>query len=989
MKFSYILQYSYFCPYVFIFLFMRKSLLSICSAVALCLPSVAFAQGTGEMPTYCAGSAPNSSEGNHYGPTSVTLSVNGVQAFSKTGISNSVNDFTSDCQADIKPGDEISVKLEGSIHLQWGVAEAYVDWNADGEFSDDETFILFENKVAGDLADYATSNSFSYTATFTVPATAVTGSFAFRIGGGEAHLHNSVAYDACTAPKRGKLITLRFNCVSSVNFSVPSASDYEHLSDLTFTANDEVLTAGTSVSLLSGTPVTINATPADGYQIASITVDGQPVANGGSFKLSSDMTKDDIEIVTGRGSYRLSIANEQNLEYSLTKVTGEEINLSSVLEGTELKLTVDVPATHVLLGVTLDGQPVQEADGAYYFTMPGNAASLVILSREKAIFEVSVVQPEIGGRVIVAYNNGESDITIDGKASVLEGSVLRFTNERSAGYTFSGYLVNGENYPSASYTVNGNVTVSAAFVEGVEYPVMKRYYTNNLGQQNRYIKKFTTEGTETPEVFSLTSLENDLVYYTTLNEKVEEGAIVDKTANPIMVLQGTASFSFTFETWRDSFSYSTYTCNPEIDWTQLAYYVDWNRNGEFIDENEYYTREQGSMASGKFANPTTKTVNIPDGVAPGTYRMRMVFYEPSSASADWTTALFTDASYGPCEIRNGVAYDFDIVIVKAELENERTVTIAANDSNAGTVTFDPAQESNTITTKDRFVIMEATPAEGASFINWVNSDNEEVSDKARFSYSGSADAAFTANFGWNINYRVADGSGYVSVKEGENVISTGSVVLPGTEITIVATPSADYSLQRMVVNGVTVETDENGSYSTTVNNGMVIEVYFVEQTYTFNVYTEGNGTWAAGVEADDATGLPLPFYSNGDFIAGNSELFFAAVPNEGETVESIVYVIGEEPFVVDVNTSYTYDDGEDCWKLDNGTVCFYCTPAGNVIVNVKFSGESHSIDGINVDSQSQTEYFNLQGIKVEAKNLTPGFYILKQDGKTAKKFIGK
>jgi|GEM_PF-1680818 hypothetical protein len=969
---------------------MRKSLLSIFSALALCVPSAGFAQGTGEMPTYCAGSATNSSEGNHYGPSSVTVSVNGQQAFSKTGISTSVSDFTSECQADIKPGDEISVKLEGSHHLQWGVAEAYVDWNADGEFSSDETFILFENRAAGDLADYATSNSFSYTATFTVPATAVTGSFAFRIGGGEAHLHNTVAYDACNAPRRGKLMTFRFNCVSSVNFAVPSASDYEHLSDLTFTANDDVLAAGTSVSLLSGTPVTINATPAAGYQIASITVDGQPVANGGSFNLSSDMSKDNIEIITGQSSYKLNIVNEHNLAYTLTKVTGEEIDSESVLEGTDLKLTLTVPNTHVLLGVILDGAPVQEADGAYYFTMPANAASLVISSREKVAFNVSVVQPEIGGRVIVTYNNGESDVTIDNEASVLEGSVLRFTNERNAGYTFNGYTVNGENYPSASYTVNSDVTVSALFVEGIEYPAMKRYYTNNLGQQNRYIKKFTTTDTQTPEVFSLTSLENDLVYYTTLNEKVEEGAIVDKTANPIMVLQGTTSFSFTFETWRDSFTYSSYTCNPEIDWTQLAYYVDWNGNGEFIDENEYYTREQGSMVSGKFANPTTKTVNIPDGVAPGTYRMRLIFNEPASASTDWTTAIFTDASYGPCELRNGVAYDFDIVIVKAELEKERTVTIAANDDNAGVVAFVPAQESNSLTTKDRFVIMEATPAEGASFINWVNSDNEEASVNRRFSYSGETDAAFTANFGWNLTYRVVEGSGSVSVNDGENALSSNSVVMPGTQITIAATPSADYGLQRIVVNGVTVEIEEDNTYTTTVNSGMNIEVYFVEQTYTFTVNAEGNGTWKAGVEADDATGLPLPFYSSGDFIASNSELFFAAIPNEGETVESIEYVLGDNQYTVDVNNSYTYEDGEDCWKLEDGTVCFYCTPgSGEVIVNVKFTTHSHSIDGINVDSQSEVEYFNLQGIKVEAKNLTPGFYILKQDGKTAKKFIGK
>ena len=57
-------------------------------------------------------------------------------------------------------------------------------------------------------------------------------------------------------------------------------------------------------------------------------------------------------------------------------------------------------------------------------------------------------------------------------------------------------------------------------------------------------------------------------------------------------------------------------------------------------------------------------------------------------------------------------------------------------------------------------------------------------------------------------------------------------------------------------------------------------------------------------------------------------------------------------------------------------------------IYVKFEGNVQDIDGIGMeDANGPTEYYNLQGVRVDAENLTPGFYIVRQGGKVAKVLI--
>lgn len=971
---------------------MKKTLLTLLCGAAM--PAMALAA---EMPTYCAGTAPYNSEGDHYGVSNYTIMVNGEEklTIAQSELSKNISDLTSSKEVNLKSGDQLTFKLDGGFHLQWGVAHLYADWNGDGEFSSDELYTLFENLASGDLEDYVT-DGFSYTTTtpITVPNGIHNGPVALRFISGEAIMHNPTAntYDPCTTIRRGKMVTIKANLQGTVDFAVPQASDYDHLSALTFSTADGALNGGETVNLQVGTEITVNATAAAGYSVASITVFDEPVENGGTFALSAALSKEDIDIITGQNSYALTVNNAMNFAYTLTKTTGEEINPAQVLEGTDLRLSVEVPEGKLLTGVVLGDVVLHEVDGAYTFTMPSQATTLEIMGREKQLYTITLNQPEQGGVIVVnglkKTDTGFENGTFASGDKTLEGEVLTLSFERESGYTFVKYTVNGSDFNGTTITVNENTTIGAVVEEGVEYPSLVRYYTNGVNQQNRYIKKFTTEGTETPVVFEATTVEElpFTVYEGPVNTKTDKGAIVDKTSNPIVVEQGTESFTYSFNVWEDAITTTvggtSVSCNTEIDWTQLAYYVDWNNDGDFTDEGEYVTRETGSMVSGKFrGKTTTKTVTIPENVKPGIYRMRLVFYEPSNSSTDWTLTVWDN-----CELRNGVAYDFNISIVPAEFANARTVTIASENEALGTVAFDE-YEGLSVSTKNKNVSFTATPAEGVEMLNWTNSDNEVVATSASYIYKGESDASFTAHFGYRLSYSV-EGEGTLSASVNGEAISSNKVLAPGTEVTFVATPTGDRSLQGVTVNGNVVEVNENGEFTVVMDKMTEVKAVFVDALYTITINVKGNGRCVAGMGYNDE-GMPSNEYSNGSLVGKDTDLYFAAVPYEGESVASITATNGGDPIAVDVNTQNSFDDGADDWRLSDGSICFYAAVTGNIVVTVEFT-QLGAIDGVEMDAANgEAEYFNLQGMKIDAKNLVPGMYIVRQGGKTTKAMINK
>ncbi len=183
------------------------------------------------FPEYCAGTAPNNSEGNHYGVFNGSLSVNGTEAFSFIS-RESIDDFTRTCIADVYPGDKIQLYVTGGEHTQWAQAIAYFDWNMDGTWSTtDEAYELFNNPLS------VVNNHMTE---IDVPENIATGSLGLRICSGEAPAYNNLGGGPCQARKRGRLQTLRIN-VREANTTGLEKTELTNEAKLFF-SNDQIHT---------------------------------------------------------------------------------------------------------------------------------------------------------------------------------------------------------------------------------------------------------------------------------------------------------------------------------------------------------------------------------------------------------------------------------------------------------------------------------------------------------------------------------------------------------------------------------------------------------------------------------------------------------------------------------------------------------------------------------------------------------------------------
>lgn len=220
-------------------------------------------------------------------------------------------------------------------------------------------------------------------------------------------------------------------------------------------------------------------------------------------------------------------------------------------------------------------------------------------------------------------------------------------------------------------------------------------------------------------------------------------------------------------------------------------------------------------------------------------------------------------------------------------------------------------------------------------------------------------------------------------------MQSGDVLAANAEVHFVATPREDMTLHSVTVNGKKVEVNENGEFTVTVTEATEVKAVFVDAQYAINLNYTGNGSIVAGLNFTD-NGMPENEYASGDLIGKDSEMYIAAVPQEGEKVISFTINNGGQITNVDVDTTNSFDDGLDDWRLEDGTICCYLLVDGDVDVTVEFSNLLGTIEGVESDAANgPVEYYNLQGMKVEAKHLTPGMYIVRQGGKSTKQLINK
>lgn len=657
--------------------------------------------------------------------------------------------------------------------------------------------------------------------------------------------------------------------VVTFDFAVPSASDYQNIASLTFTADGNTLTAGETVALKSGTEVTINVTPASGYSVASIEIDGVAVENGGSFVIEKNLAAAQIVITLAHEAYSLTVENPAGLDYTLTLATGGDLNLDKVLEGAQLKLVVDVPMTHILKNVLLGEEPLAAVAGEYTFAMPAANTVLTIDAAEKQKYAVYVVPVE-GGQISVAVNG--TDLTVDD--CLVAGQVVDVTATPADGYALGTVKVNGE-------------TLSGTQFE--------------IGEADAYIHAtFNPADQWNP---SLTFINNSSTSATT-----EDRVDVDLEVTGMSSVSEMMNSSVTVGAWV-RMTTRCYSGNVLFNYGGLNHN---NGNGLFVVR----TNSSGTLMLCGFGIRDNNRLNLGSdqtlnqvlplnewhyvAVAVDFENRELRTYYDGAPMKSFQLSV---NSFGPSVDDTPLGFGFGQLCYNGSIDDIHILNRAITDEDAVKLYSDKA-------------------AEVEGLCGWYTFD--EVKEGTTSSYAN----------------QVAEKSAYDAVY----YELTGSA------------PSW--------AGGITNNTRTAGTPDMATINAST-------QRQHFEANLDAPRT--VSVATNDATlghaAIVVPAAESANLSTDAKEVILHAFPAD--------------------NAAFVSWTNADNTVVSTDPIFLY-TGAADATFTANFKDASSAIEGIGIDGENgPVEYFNLQGVRVSADNLTPGFYIVRQGSKTAKVLIRK
>ncbi len=709
---------------------------------------------------------------------------------------------------------------------------------------------------------------------------------------------------------------------------------------------DEVIE--NSMEVMVSDELTLEAQPAEGYRL----LDFYAVSGDVREKILSPYMVVKPVTLTAEFTneyHSLTVVNPVNVEYTITR-NGEVVtDLTSMIgAGAEYQLTLNVTEDKIFEGVKLGEETLEAVDGVYTFTLADDA-TLTIDARLKVAYTITIEQPENGTVTVVM--GGE---TLSSGDAIYETSVLTISAVAAPGYHFESVTVNGEELASDTYVVTGDVTISAIFAEGIDYciptPVPGRSVSGS-------ITSYAGRGVNNIEV----SCGEEQMTVAGAGTKAAREVYLDRTENTLVVIPGEAV---------------SLKVNGAGEWMHTHIFVDFNRDG-FTMEDCVFTH--GSAGNQQISG--TFSFIVPDKTPAGTYRVRYML--------DWDG--ISPCQYGQEGKDNGEAIlDFNIQILSTDYDEPRTISVSAANELGSVAITDPATEELSVETAQKKVTVIATPVEGAAFINWTDAEGQFVSDNAEYTYSAPESIALVAHFGYYVTLTI-EGEGKVDMQADGVYFTSGAVVAPETEIELTATPGSGKALISVTVNGETVETNA-GVATFAVTQATDIQVVFGEKQLTFAYTVFGKGAVYACTELgdgeDDAEDMLIPagdMLESGSPISTASEVFFFLVPDEDEEIASLIENEGDE------ENDVTEDVEGDEFALADGTPAFLYSKygfRGDYSLIITFTDKNAAIDSIAADGEAgEVEFFNLQGVKVGASNLTPGIYVVRHGSTTAKVLV--
>ena len=389
-----------------------------------------------------------------------------------------------------KNGGEFTVvqepDLEGNICLKSDVAIAKgKNWNTLKYNSDIEEYVAYEGEEPIPYAVTLTKEGEgTLTATGAADLTAVPEGIELTI---EATPAEGYELTALTANGTDILATKKFTVRANTEVKAIFAKTYA----VTLTNKGEGTLTATGADNLNavpeGTELTIEATPAEGYELKALTANGTDILATKKFTVTADT---EVKATFTKKTYAVTLTKEG--EGTLTATGADDLN--AVPYGTELTIEATPAAGYELKALTANGADILATKKVVV-----TAATTVKATFTKKTYAVTLTK------------EGEGTLTATGAAdlnAVAYGTELTIVATPTEGYELTALTANGADIlATKKFTVRANTEVKATFTKKTAadvvesgalrlYPNPASAYVNVKGAKaNALVRLYDANGT--------------------------------------------------------------------------------------------------------------------------------------------------------------------------------------------------------------------------------------------------------------------------------------------------------------------------------------------------------------------------------------------------------------------------------------------------------------------------------------------------------------
>ena len=316
--------------------------------------------------------------------------------------------------------------------------------------------------------------------------------------------------------------------------------------------------------------------------------------------------------------------------------------------------------------------------------------------------------------------------------------------------------------------------------------------------------------------------------------------------------------------------------------------------------------------------------------------------------------------------------DRDLVANFIPVIGSSVITITANPTTGGAVSG-----VGTYLTGYQEVILSATPNTGYEFVNWTEADTIVTTDPT-YTFMAGGNRDFVANFilkSYTITV-AANNNSY-------GAASGGGTFSHFDEVTVTATPNANYIFENWTEAGTVVST--NATYTFTAESDRDLIANFVLKSYTITVAANNNSYGTA---------------SGGGTFPHGDEVTVTATPNTNHIFENWT----EAGTIVSTNATYTFtaernrdlianftSDTKINTVQESGQVKIYPNPVSDLLF-IEADGVVKRVEILSLDGKKVITVVKGNASEISVSKLSSGAYLLRvttDSGTAVQRFVKK